>query len=260
MHCCSEQVEQAMEAAVEEDEEIDEDEYFMRKFLLEQVSLSLTSADSSQPDQLADGATLAKADASEARSADNVAAVLPLERTASQGSSNLGSPIARSAKPSSKTPPKPRLKTPRKRRARLTLETHGPTTTARMVAIESYKDHVKGNIMIRAKAYVSNLPSSFSANNPNVAHLVAMCGCWATGSSSTGVCSRVAGTEASGKVEDKLTSGRENRLKSRGLSSALGRARAGGKKGKETAEDRASEFSAIDDQASNSPCIFFILH
>merc|ERR1712205_258588 len=50
---------------------------------------------------------------------------------------------------------------------------------------------------------------------------------------------RVAGNHAGGKIEEKLTSGRENRLKSRGLSSAIGRARAGGKKGKETAEDRA---------------------
>ena len=153
-----------MEAAVEEDEEIDEDEYFMRKFLLEQVSLSLplTAADLSPPDQ--------SADTSERGSADNIAAAA-LERSASNGSTNMGSPLPPSAKPFSKTPPKPRLKTPRKR-ARFNLETKGPATTARMVAIESYKEHVKGNVMIRAKAYVSNLPTMFVTQN--VAHLVAI--------------------------------------------------------------------------------------
>lgn len=67
---------------------------------------------------------------------------------------------------------------------------------------------------------------------------------------------RIAGTEASGRVEEKLTSGRENRLKSRGLSSAIGRARAGGKRGgKETAEDRASESSSmpIKDDHQSAP-------
>ena len=75
---------------------------------------------------------------------------------------------------------------------------------------------------------------------------------------SMGDCSRVAGTEASGKVEEKLTSGRENRLKSRGLSSAIGRARAGGKQGKETAEDRASESSAMGDQGHQFALPFFL--
>eukprot|EP01043_Picozoa_sp_COSAG02_P061591 COSAG02_NODE_8308_length_2623_cov_1.870048_2_plen_176_part_00 len=163
-----------MEAAVEEDEEIDEDEYFMRKFLLEQVSLSLSlpAADSLPPDQSADGAMLAKPSTSETGSTDNNAVAPPLERTASNGSTNLGSPLPPSAKPSSKTPPKPRLKTPRKRRARFNLETKGPATTARMVAIESYKEHVKGNVMIRAKAYVSNLPTLFVPQN--AAHVVAI--------------------------------------------------------------------------------------
>ena len=225
LHCCARQVEQAMWGAVEEDDEIDEDEYFMRKFLLEQVSLSLPpySPDSSQTEALAG-------------SGDNVAL------SKSSGSADLGSPAPLSAKPLSKTPPKPRLKTPRKRRSKLNLEANGPTTTARMVAIENYKDHVKGNVMIRAKAYVPNLRAAFP--DTVVAYAIVFCdwhGWLRTECLPWAGCSRVAGTDASGKVEDKLTSGRENRLKSRGLSSAIGRARAGGKMGKETAEDRASE-------------------
>ena len=71
--------------------------------------------------------------------------------------------------------------------------------------------------------------------------------------------SRVAGNHGGGKIEEKLTSGRENRLKSRGLSSAIGRARAGGKKGKETAEDRASELLiALTDKCYCS-CLYVAL-
>ena len=235
LHCRAKQVEQAMWGAVEEDDEIDEDEYFMRKFLLEQVSLSLPL---NSPESLQTEAP--------AGSGDNIAS------SNSSGSANFGSPAPLSAKPVSKTPPKPRLKTPRKRRSRLNLEANGPTTTARMVAIENYKDHVKGNVMIRAKAYDLTCVSRF----PTVVdYAIVFCdwhGWLRTELSPWACCSRVAGTDASGKVEDKLTSGRENRLKSRGLSSAIGRARAGGKMGKETAEDRASESSVMtDDKQSN---------
>lgn len=168
LHGFVEQVEQAMEAAVEEDEEIDEDEYFMRKFLLEQVSLSLplSSTESVRPsaDQTTDEATLAETDTAVTGSTDTAAGVvLPLDRTTSNTSANLGSPLPSNSKVS-KTPPKPRLKTPRKRRAKLNLESTGPTTTARMVGIESYKEHVKGNVMIRAKACVFGLPIALQSH------------------------------------------------------------------------------------------------
>lgn len=157
-HGCVEQVEQAMEAAVEEDEDIDEDEYFMRKFLLEQVSLSMPLTS----DPSTEGGTVAKTGTSDTGSTDTAAAPA-LDRTASNGSTTMGSPLYKSVPAPSKTPPKPRLKTPRKRRAKLNLEAKGPTTTARMVAIESYKEHVKGNVMIRAKAYVSELSFAVAA-------------------------------------------------------------------------------------------------
>jgi hypothetical protein len=157
------EVEQAMEVAVEEDEEIDEDEYFMRKFLLEQVSLSLPSTTSSSSGGGGDSTTSGSAAAATAEDGsslggpDTAGVVPPLERTASGGSADLGSPLPPSVKASvdrSKTPPKPKLKNPRKRRAKNLEAKSGPSTTARMVPKESYKEHVRGNVIMRAKAYV----------------------------------------------------------------------------------------------------------
>jgi hypothetical protein len=95
----------------------------------------------------------------------------------------------------------------------------GPGSTARLIPTESYKEHVRGNVIMRAKARVAGDHGSGKGENRRGGSVLQPCMIY----SLTGW--RVAA------VEDKLTSGRENRLKSRGLSSALGRARNQAKSG-----------------------------
>ena len=176
------EVDAAIAEVVDEDEDIDEDEYFMRRYLLEQVSAAVSPP--AREKQLGSAASEGEM----------------------QSTSDLGSPLPKAVSESvgtGRTPPKPRIKAPRKKRSiRNSVEPDSASTSARVIGVESYREHLKGNVVMRAKARVAG-----------------------------------GGADSSSKAaEEKLTSGRENRLKSRGLSSALSRTR---NTGSQSEADRA---------------------